>query len=109
MSQRLRPDPAEFARCVRFLCTKIETIALRSGMADADCADLEGTLAAMPPIVRERARLMLDGVAIATEYDDPTTAFAARYILSLAREIWETTPHPVTHQGASPFSRIQRN
>ena len=99
MSQRLRPDPAEFDRCVWFVCKKIETVAIRSGMSDADCADLEGTLAAMPPTVRERAKLLLDGIMIGSEYDEPTTAFAARYVLRLAQSLWEANPHPLTHSG----------
>jgi hypothetical protein len=98
MVERFRPDPAEFERCVRFLCKKIEMIVVRSGVSDVDCADLEGTLAAMPPTIRERTKLMLDGVGIATEYDEPVMMFAARYILSLARTIWAENPHPMTHE-----------
>jgi hypothetical protein len=49
MPSRLYPEPAEFDRCVQHLCAKIEAVALRSGLADADCKDLEGTLAALPP------------------------------------------------------------
>ena len=109
MSQSFRPDPAEFERCVSFLCTKIETIAMRSGMSDADCADLEGTLASMPPVVRERTKLMLDGVGIATEYDEPTVAFAARYLLRLAQTIWEETPHPVTHGALAARQPLPRS
>ena len=102
MSQSLRPDPVEFERCVSFLCMKIETIAMRSGGADAECTDLEGTLAAMPPLVRERIKLMLNGIEIQSEYDDPTMAFAARYLLRLAQDIWQTNPHPMTHSQSAP-------
>jgi hypothetical protein len=103
MSQQLRPDPDEFQRSVSFLCTKIETVAMRSGIADADCKDLERSLAAMPPTVRDRVGLMLKGTEIQTEYDDPTMAFAARYLLRLAQGIWDDNPHPVTHSpSASP-------
>ena len=86
---------------------KIETIALREGVSDADCNDLDGTLTAMPPLVRDRIKLMLDGIQIQTEYDDPATAFAARYILRLAETLWESNPHPLTHQplGFGPASR----
>jgi hypothetical protein len=107
MTRQLRPNPAEFERCVQFLCTKIETIAMRSGMTDADCADLERTLAAMPPLARDRVKLMLHGIDIHTEYDDPVMAFAARYIVRLAQEIWAATPHPLTHPApsAAAFSR----
>ena len=96
MTQQLKPDPAEFERCVSLLCWKIETIAMRSGVSDADCADLEGTLAAMPPLVRDRVKLMLNGIQIQTEYDEPVMAFAARYILRLAQDVWQM-PHPVAH------------
>jgi hypothetical protein len=109
MSQRLRPDPAEFERCVRCLCTRIGTIATRSGMADLHGADLEGTLAAMPPTVRDRTRLTLKGIAISTACDEPVMAFAARYLLSFARDIWDTIPHPVTHTAAAPLARIRWN
>jgi hypothetical protein len=99
MSERFRPDPAAFERCVGHLCVKIETIALRAGLSDADCSDLEGTLAAMPPLVRDRIKLMLDGIEIQTEYDDPIMALAARYVLRLAENVWEANPHPLTHSG----------
>jgi hypothetical protein len=107
MPKRFRPDPAEFDRCVTFLCMKIETLAIRSEMPDTDCTDLEGTLAAMPPLVRDRVKLMLDGTEIQTEYDDPVMAFAARYILKLAQGIWQENPHPVTHStiGSRSLSR----
>jgi hypothetical protein len=104
MADRFRPDPNAFDGCVRQLCRKIEAVALRSGMSDPDCGDLEGTLAAMPETVRDRTRLMLNGIDIRAEYDDPTMAFAARYILSLAKDIWQVNPHPLTHsQIRSPF------
>jgi hypothetical protein len=38
-------------------------------MSDVDCEELEQSLAAMPPVVRERVKLMLNGVEIQTEYD----------------------------------------
>ena len=88
---------------------KIETVAMRSGASDADCADLEGTLAAMPPLSRERVQLMLDGVAIQTEYEDPVMAFAARYILRLAHDIWQANPHPTTHSPSRPPQASRRN
>ena len=107
MSKRFRPDPAEFQRCVSFLCLKIETVAIRSEMPDADCTDLEGTLAAMPPLVRDRVKLKLNGIEIQTEYDEPVMSYAARYILRLAQGIWEENPHPMTHSASvsPPLSR----
>ena len=70
---------------------------MRSGVTDADGTDLEGTLAALPPLVRDRVKLMLNGIEIQSEYDEPTMAFAARYILRLAHDIWQANPHPMTH------------
>jgi hypothetical protein len=107
MPQPLRPDPAEFERCVRSLCAKIETIVMRSGLPQAGCAELEGMLAAMPPRLRDHTRLMLNGVEVQAEYDLPTLAFAARYLLSLAQDIWQAAPHPVMH-GAPTTRRPRR-
>ena len=101
MANGFRPDPAEFERCVSQLCIRIETVAMREGLSHADCGDLELTLAAMPPLVRERVRLMLDGIQIQTEFEDPSMAFAARYLLRLAENIWEQNAHPLTHAAPS--------
>ena len=98
MSERFRPNPDEFQQSVDLLCTKIQTVAVRAGMPDVDCDGLEQSLAAMPPGVRERVKLMLNGVEIQTEYNDPTTSFAARYVLRLAQAIWDQNPHPVTYE-----------
>ena len=97
MSERFRPNPDQFQQSVDLLCTKIQTVAVRAGMSDVDCEELERSLAAMLPIVRDRVKLMLDGIEIQTEYDDPTMAFAARYLLRLAQAIWDENPHPVTY------------
>jgi hypothetical protein len=109
MAKNFRPDPAEFERNVKYLCTKIETAAMRSGMADPDCADLERTLAAMPPLVRDRVTLMLNGIHIQTEYDEPTMSLAARYILRLAQGIWDDNPHPLIHAGSQSASLSRLN
>ena len=101
MSSIFRPDPAEFDRCVSHLCCRIETLAERAGVSEADCTDLEGTLAAMPPLVRDRTKLMLDGIQIHTEYKDPAMSFAARYVLNLAEDIWAESPHPTVHAASS--------
>ncbi len=107
MSQRFRPDPAEFERCVSHLCLKIETIAVRAGVLGADCSDLEGMLRAMPPLTRDRVRLMLEGIEIHTEYDEPVMALAARYVLRLAEDVWQANPHPLTHAPA-PARHLSR-
>ena len=106
MPDRFRPDPDEFQDAVSLLCSKIETVAIRSGMSDMDCKDLERSLAAMAPTVRDRVKLMLNGIEIRTEYDDPTMAFAARYLLRLAQTIWEENLHPLTHSAHVP--RVHR-
>jgi hypothetical protein len=97
MSQRFGPDPDQFQQSVDLLCAKIQTVAVRSGIADVECEHLERSLAAMPPTVRERVRLMLNGIEIQTEYNAPTASFAAKYLLRLAQTIWDENPHPVTH------------
>jgi hypothetical protein len=103
MPERFRPDPDEYEACVRLLCTKIETIALRSGAMVGDCSDLDGMLAAMPPEIRGRTALMLNAADIQAEYNDPTMALAARYLLRLARGIWDENPHPITHEPEPSF------
>ena len=57
--------------------------------------------------IRDRVKLMLNGVAIQTEYTDHTMCFAAHYLLRLAQSIWQANPHPVTHaiQGSPSVSR----
>ena len=92
-----RPDPDEFQSAVDVVCTKIRTIALRSGMLQVDCDELERSLALMEQTMRDRVHLMLNGVAIHTEFTDHTMCFAARYLLGLAQTIWQENPHPVTH------------
>ena len=56
----------------------------------------------MAPTVRDRVELMLKGIEIGTEYDDPTMSFAARYLLRLAQTIWEENPNPPPHAARSP-------
>ena len=82
---------------------------MRSEMPDADCTNLDGTLAAMPPLVRDRVRLMLDGIEIQTEYEEPVMSFAARYLLRLAQGIWEENPHPMTHSRSVSSSLSRRD
>jgi hypothetical protein len=103
-----RLDPAEFDRCVSHLCFKVEAMALREGVSDADCTDLEGTLAAMPPLLRERAELMLNGIQIQTEFKHPAMSFAARYVLRLAQTLWEDNPHPLVHSALSSSAVAKR-
>ena len=97
MSERFQPNPKEFQRSVSLLCTKIQTVAMRCGVSGVECSDLEGSLAVMERTVRDRVKLMLEGIRIQTEFSDYTMSFAARYLLSLAHSIWEENPHPATH------------
>jgi hypothetical protein len=104
MPQRFRPDPAAFERCVSRLCLKIEAISVRGGVPGADCGDLEGMLAAMPPLIRDRVKLMLEGINIQAEFTEPDMALAARYIQRLAETVWEANPHPPLQMPMRPRS-----
>ena len=84
----------EFDKCVDLLTRKIEDLAAKAGVPDAVCIDLQSTLGALPQHCREHVSIMLQGIAVQAEYESPTMAFAARYVLNLAREIWETAPVP---------------
>ena len=92
MRTDFRVEPADFQRCVAQLNRKLDEMASRAAMAEEDCADLESTLAALPPFARGRARIMLEGVRIQADENAPAMAFAANYILTLAQEIWEVMP-----------------
>ena len=94
MSSRHRHNPAEFERCVSILTRKIEDLAIKAGVPDSAWHDLQSTLAALPRFYRDRASLMLQGIAVHADEALPTMAFAAKYVLNLAREIWETAPAP---------------
>ena len=82
--------PEQFERCVALLTERLQGMAARAGVPDQDCADLQGTLAALPPFSRDRASVMLQGVRAQT--GDACMAFAASYILNLANEVWEHQP-----------------
>ena len=90
MSERFRPDPTEFERCVGHICLKIQTIALGKGVFHADCSDLEALLAAFPDRARPDVLAMLNDVGLNAEFDDPAMSFAARYITRLAQDIWRS-------------------
>jgi hypothetical protein len=105
MSDRFRVDPAEFRRCVDVLTRKLDDMAEKAGVPDAECAHLEATLAALPSFSRDRAAVMLQGIQIQAEEDFPTMAFAASYVLSLARDVWEAAPSPVGRPPADDLWR----
>ena len=88
MSERFRPDPTDFERCVSQLCLKIETIARASDVSHDECPDLECILAAISPRTRDRVLVMLNDVAVQAEFNDAAMAFAARYVARLAQDIW---------------------
>jgi hypothetical protein len=95
MSERYRPDPIEFQRCVSYLCLKVETIARGSDILHVDCPDLEGLLAAIPPRSRDRVLAMLNDIAMQSEHEDPAMTFAARYTTRLAQDIWRPSSQPL--------------
>ena len=94
MPKQFRADPAEFARCVDYLCTRIATIAVRHGVDHVDCSNLEEMLAALPLQARPPASAMLNDVALKTESEDPAMAFAARYLTQLAQNVWRVPKPP---------------
>jgi hypothetical protein len=88
MIEHRRLDPAEFRRCVAVVTHKVEALALRSGVLEAGCLDLESTLSALPPSSRGHAGVMLDGLALRASEEDQAMAVAARYVRALAAEVW---------------------
>jgi hypothetical protein len=67
--------PEQFERCVALLTQRLQTMASRGGVADEDCADLQSTLAALPPFSRDRASVMLQGVRAQTGRHAPLELF----------------------------------
>jgi len=94
LSRRVRPlrrDPD----------AQLEEIATRAGLPESELETLESTLAALPPFSRDRASIMLERIGVQAEEAFPAMAFAARYVLRLAREIWDVgllpAPPTATH------------
>jgi hypothetical protein len=86
--------PQEFERCVAVLSRKLEEVAVRAGVPDSECTDLERILAVLPAIARARADILLGGIELQAGEQYPAMAFAARYVLKLAREVWDEAPPP---------------
>lgn len=84
--------PREFQQCVEHLCWKLREIAGRGGVSVEERCDLESALAALPPQARSHAKAMLNGIQLSAADDFPAMAFAASYVLKLAREIWDAAP-----------------
>jgi hypothetical protein len=83
--------PREFERCVDLLARKLEETAAWAGVPDCECTDLEATVA-LPPVARSRAEALLNGIQLQAADDFPAMAFAAKYIVKLAHQIWESAP-----------------
>ena len=64
---------------------------MKFGASDDDCADLQCSLEALSPFARSRVAAMLNGIQLQAGDDSPVMAFAARYVLNLAR-LWESSP-----------------
>ena len=84
--------PREFERCVDLLTRKLEEAATRAGVPDSECTDLEATLVALPPVARSRAEALLNGIQLQAAEDFPAMAFAAKYVVKLAHQMWENAP-----------------
>jgi hypothetical protein len=95
MPSKRRVNRAEFGHCVSLLRHKLETMAIKAGVPESEETDLESLLASLPPFYRDRAAVMLQGITVQAEEEFPAMAFSARYVLSLARDVWDTSPVPV--------------
>src|SRR3954447_1557211 len=91
-----------FSRCIEMLCRKLEGVATRAGIPEDECCGLEGILASLPPIARSQAQAILNGVQLSAADEFPAMAFAANYVLKLAREIWHSEPVAVTEKSYQP-------
>jgi hypothetical protein len=87
-------EPAEFQRCVALLSRKMEDLAVCAGLPEEKRLDLEGILAALPPISRSRACIILDGIGAHASEEGTAMAVAARYVRALADDIWDTAHQP---------------
>jgi hypothetical protein len=85
-------SPTDFRLSVTLIERKLCELATKLGVPDSECADLDGLLAALPEIGRSRARAMLNGIQVTAADDHPAMASAARYVSTLAKEIWDATP-----------------
>jgi hypothetical protein len=92
MPSSFSTDAAEFRRNVAFLTRQLETIAVRAGVPDGDCADPQSLFAALPLSARDEAVDLLDHIQLKASDADLGVAFAARYLLRLARDVWGDWP-----------------
>jgi hypothetical protein len=85
-------SPTEFRRCVALIERKLCELATKFGVPDSECDDLDNLLRALPEIARSRARAMLNGIQVSAADDHAAMATAARYVCTLAEDIWEASP-----------------
>jgi len=98
-------DPADFRSCVALIERKLCDLAAKLGVPEAECAGLDGLLAALPFVGRSRARAMLNGIQVSAADEHPAMAAAARYVSTLAEDIWDGSPDPTPNSQPRRYSR----
>ena len=93
MRHEMHPDSDAFRRDVDLLCRSIEVVACKAGATEADCDDPQRMFAVMPLSVRQDIVRVLDHHVAQDEGTDSLT-LAARYLIKLAREVWDSEPPP---------------
>ena len=90
-----KASASDITEAVAALQLKVEDVAEKAGVHSTG-RDLEATLEALPPSRRRRLTVLLDAVRFNAElHENSAMAFAAGYVLSLARDVWgwrETRP-----------------
>jgi hypothetical protein len=74
------------------LAAKVDELAERAGLPSSTRPDLRASLAALPWRERRRLGLLLEGVRVQAGSEELATA--VDLMLSLAGEIWSSTPPP---------------
>jgi hypothetical protein len=64
----------------------LDALAIRAGVPEGDRTDVQTILILLPVFARPGASMLLQGIQAADE--SPGMVFAARYVLSLAQEVW---------------------
>jgi hypothetical protein len=94
MIEHRHVEPVEFQRCVALLSRKIGDLAVRAGVPEEECLDLERILTALPSLSRSRAYVILGGIDVQASKGSPAMAMAARYVRALADDVWDSAQHP---------------
>ena len=81
-------EPVEFQRAVALLTQKIDALSGFKGEQASGYVDLQDALASLAPVSRDRASVLLDGIAMEAADENPAMAMAARYVRALAQEVW---------------------